>query len=179
MTSLARRNPILRMLTALVATAVCLVATSGPANAKVYWENMVDHFDDNAASRWRVSSTGDGLAGFGNGQASISHSLASGWTEISRDVTVPWAGQHECFAGISLRNLLTGVAVVNIEVIDPDTWNYLAVSQVRVTNTEYLIRGTPRFMATGQTNVVFRASLVGTGAFVAIYLDNMFIQCLV
>ena len=51
---------------------------------------------------------------------------------------------------------------VNVEVIDPSTWNYLAVKTVTLSGNGYADYGTPTWKSTIDP-VVFRVSLLANG----------------
>lgn len=178
MTSLPTKHPIRRALAAFVLITAGIVAPAQAAQADTgILRTVVDEFCCNAASRWSTWSSGSGVAIFDGDDASIFHTLESGWTEISRRVTIPVSGSHTCFAGVTMTgNHSSSVSTVNVEVINPSNWTYVATKQGQVSGDE------PRGFTTGQWSngpktVVFRVSLLASGAYRTVSVDDMRFIC--
>jgi hypothetical protein len=167
-----------RTLTAFALVVACVVSTAGPARADIF-DNisvMTDHFNDDPGLRWTITSTGNGAGGFQAGVGFIYHNMTTGWTDISRNVTLsPIDNSHTCRAYVDLyANGNGGQVVVNIEVINPENWTYLAKGSGGV-SARPIQHFTPKW-SNGPRTVVFRVSLFGHGD-QTLWIDNMFISC--
>lgn len=175
MTFIASRRGIRRIVTVVALATACVVATTGPAQALPL---PVDLFDNNPASRWTVWSTGNGTGSFGNSQARLDHSLSTGWTEISRDVSVGAPDDDiACGFEIQLRGTSSAVSNVNLEVINPNNWQYLALSQVQVSGQQWQSFPMP-FWVRRVNPVKFRVSLLAAGGQArTVHIDTMTGMC--
>jgi len=167
-----------RILTTFTLVIACVAATAAPAQADLFGNTsvMTDRLENNPAQRWTIWSTGNGTGGFQAGVGFVFHDMTTGWTEIGRDVTLsPIDGSHTCRAYIDLfAEDNGGEALVNIEVINPANWQYLAKGTNRVASTPIQFF-TPKW-SNGPTTVRFRVSLIGNGDR-TLWIDNMFISC--
>ncbi|WP_281898842.1 hypothetical protein [Phytohabitans aurantiacus] len=176
MTLNASRRAIRRILTVVALATACVVGMTGPAQALPL---PVDLFDNNPASRWTVWSTGNGTGSFGNSQARLDHSLSTGWTEISRDVSLGAPDSDiGCAFEIQLRGTSSSaVSTVNLEVINPNNWQYLSLKQVQVSGQQW-----QSFLMLGWVHrvnpVKFRVSLLAAGGQArTVHIDTMTGMC--
>ncbi|MCW6007308.1 hypothetical protein K1W54_22590 [Micromonospora sp. CPCC 205371] len=176
MTLNASRRVTRRILTVVALAIACVVGMTGPAQALPL---PIDLFDNNPASRWTVWSTGNGTGSFGNSQARLDHALTTGWTEISRDVSIGAPDSDiACGFEIQLRGTASNVVSnVNIEVINPNNWQYLALSQVQVSGQQWQSFPTPWWVH--RVNPVkFRVSLLAAGGQAqTVHIDTMSGMC--
>ncbi len=172
---------IRRLLTASALAVACVVATAGPAHAGIIdmddYSWTTDRFENDPASRWTIWSNGNGWGGFGDpaGWGYIAHTQTTGWTDIGRDVELPVDGSSECQAFIHMFADNNGYRIsARVEVIDPETWTYLAEDGGGVASTP-IEHFTPKWK-NGPKKVRFRVSLFGNGPQI-LWLDNMVIHC--
>jgi hypothetical protein len=158
---------------AAIGGAALTPGTAGAADLS----HVEDGFDNSPETRWTMSRTSlGGTATFGNSHASISAHQAAGWTAISRTVRVPAAGRHDCFAGVKMRTMSLASIRVNVEVIDPATFQYIALEEATVSGSEY--RGYSASWRDGPLkDVLFRVSMLAADASRSIDVDTMMFVC--
>ncbi|WP_066362862.1 hypothetical protein [Herbidospora mongoliensis] len=184
-----------RLSRALVAVTVALTVTlapAGPASAGI-WQ-LTDGFEPatNPASRWTPTAVGTcwgpyytggiGPARTGTGFAHWRVLYQPDWCSIGRTIRLsPVVGRTgvRCTAGIWAR-LRGGDPQLNVEVIDPDTWTYIALKTVPYPGwvagwTLHTVTWTAQ-----RPDVVLRFALLakGNGPYPAeIELDDAIVQC--
>jgi len=155
--------------------AISLVgAVAAPANAATLTISYDDFETSASRSNWQFSTTGgDGWGQFDWGLPTHSGSQladlfspwdqAGGWTAISRTMTRAWWAGNSCNVSVWLAS--REGANVNVEVIDPNTWNYMALKSVyiqtetRAEPLHYIQVMTPAFTPS-VSSFVFRVSIV-------------------
>jgi hypothetical protein len=153
-----------------------VVAVAAPAHATTL-TILTDDFETSAnRSNWQFSNSGgDGWGQFDFPSPAHSGSVfgelfspwydAGGWSAMSRTLTRAWWAGNSCnvFVWLASRDNAT----VNVEVIDPNTWTYMALKTVTVqteTRAEplhYIQVMTPAFTP-NPSSFVFRVSVVNT-----------------
>lgn len=162
-----------------MSTAV-VVATAGTAHASL-WQ-VQDSFDP--TSTWTFDRTaGDGGFDSNPGTARSPNNSAwmtiqsNGWSGVRRNVhlrPVPFHSPVNCAAQIYVQPL--GTAKLNFEVIKPSTWTYIALKTVTLSGGSYQAVTTNSWRAL-DADVVVRVSLLYTGGFSAIRVDDLTVQC--
>jgi hypothetical protein len=140
----ARR--VLRILVVLVLAAVGIGTVAGPAHATtrvVWWTNTVDDFESNPASVWNFDGAGTDVGFFSTGAAYAHSGTGSAWlfqfdpgfSSVGRPVYINTALVYPsgCLATFYLRSETS--TVVNVEIIEPHTWTYIALNQVTTSPT--------------------------------------------
>lgn len=181
------RNRSLRTLFAL-AFVVALVLVSEPKPAAAdqtigVW--VTDHFDANPGARWWFQHNAySGGGGFGTHGYFDYYSawLESfiGWSAVGRSVTLPLAGplsSWECTAHVHFYPYMSGYTTVNLEVIDPDTWTYIALKTVSGAQYKWQFVATDSFIPP-RKDVIARVALVTDGPYRTVDVDEFSIQCL-
>src|SRR3954452_21513211 len=169
-----------------------VVALAAPANAATVTLVNDDMEASASLSNWQFWSTGSGLGQFdccypshsGNVYAELISPMydAGGWTEMSRTLTRAWSAGNSCSVSVWLAS--RDNATVNVEVIDPSTWTYMALKTVTVqTETRavpihYIQVTTPTF-APNPSPFLFRVSVLNqTGDFGRmVYVDDFTYTC--
>src|SRR3954451_9241306 len=148
-----------------------VVAVAAPAHATTL-TILTDDFETSASrSNWQFWSTSGGFGQFDFPSPAHSGSVfgelmspfyeAGGWTEMSRTLNRAWWAGNSCNVSVWLAS--RDNATVNVEVIDPNTWNYMALKTVTVqTETRavpihYIQVTTPTF-SPNPSPFVFRVS---------------------
>lgn len=168
---------------ALVASALTLTLGASPAHAAIV---VSDGFEADTQARWSLGAEGptldpSGEAGYaeitdrpgwvqGGTQALRLATWAerSGFTWGSRRVRLP-SERTGCRAYISIKAVsfpASGKIKLNFEVIDPSTWEYLALKPVtieRPSGDPTFGRYTSPWWEGGPRTVVVRLSLLGSG----------------
>jgi hypothetical protein len=132
----------IRLLAAFGVAILALGFSATHAKASI-WQ-LQDSFEVNAPSTWRLEHAGTGGGWFESlGQYSRTGAwdsyiwVASGFSSVGRLVSfTPFLPGRtlSAGAGIYLRPYGTNVRV-NFEVIDPDTWTYIALKTVTLANS--------------------------------------------
>lgn len=168
-----------RLLVALTMVAGVTAALATPAHAQQFIE-MNDGFEDVFGNRVFVDSgDGDGYVegdsphprtGDNNGALLAD----SGWSGVRRSVGLH-SGNVNCNAWAYIQ---TPGATVNVEIIDPATWNYIAFEQhvLGSTGTGYTQVGVGPWDGEIK-NVVFRIALLSDGDPEWVRVDDMGLQC--
>lgn len=187
------RSRLSRAFVAVTVALTVVLAPAGPASAGV-WQ-LSDGFEpsSNPASRWSADGEGTcwgpyytggiGPVRTGTGFAHWRVLYWPDWCSIGRTITlVPFVtrpGPIRCTAGIWARLRGQGPQL-NVEVIDPDTWTYIALKTVpypgyRADYTLHTVSWTAQ-----RADVVLRFALgaMGSGPYPAeIELDDAVVQC--
>ncbi len=182
----ARRTlPVARVrraaLTIVAVTAAIVVGAAGTAHANL-WQ-LTDTFDSDPGSRWSTETYGSGSAGIvtsgGNTFGYLVKNDAEGFSSIGRTVHLTPAQFHpaQCAAAISLRASVDGsTSTVNVEVINPTSWTYIALQQVRVTGSNFQNFNVGPWTP-GPVDVYFRVSLLNAGSYRYLGVDDLVVQC--
>lgn len=182
---------------AVMATAaVVIVETPEDAYAcgmGCYW-SMKDDLNSSPQSRWSYWINGSGSGGFttwinGIGPSGFgtpgtntwgwaTKNDTNGWSEIGRDVTTNAMGSGpHCEGSVWLKaSALTGPSTVNIEVINPTDWTYLSLRQVSVSGNHFQRFDIGPWYPNPKT-VRFRVSLLGSGSYRYLGVDDLAITC--
>lgn len=170
-----------RLMTVVGVVTAGIMLVGSPAHASVWQLN--DDLNANPAATWSTWVNGAGTAGFTTSGANtfghVTKTDTAGWTEIGRNVRITPRQLHStsCGARIDLRASVDGsTSTANIEVIDPTTWNYVALRQVRVTGSNWQSFAVGPWRD-GPVNVRFRVSLLGAGSYRYLGVDNLVMQC--
>jgi hypothetical protein len=171
-------------LVVLAAGSAVLAGPVGPAVAAPGY-SVTDDLNTNPAQRWTMWNNQTGSHGFftvgANTWGWVTKTDSTGWSEIGRDVQFPeWArNTHYCRAYIDLRASVDGsTSVANIEVIDQATWRYVSLSKVSVTGSTWHNYSTAWAPSpTMPLNLRFRVSLLGSGSYRYLGVDNLTIGC--
>src|SRR5688572_14371628 len=134
MRSRTGRGPVRRIVLAVALALATIGGTAlavGTANAGI--SGFTDGFDDNPASRWSMERTSlGGTITFGSSHVTISAHQKTGFTAVKRTFPVPAVGRHTCAVSIQMRTMSSASIRVNVEVIDPATFGYLALNEATV-----------------------------------------------
>lgn len=179
---LVSRSRVTRTLLTITAATVALIMGTASAAQASMWQ-LLDTFDSNPASRWSIGFVGAGTGDFstsgGNTWGWVTKTDSEGWSDIGRDVHLTPAQLHQsqCAATIALRASVDGsTSAVNIEVIDPPSWTYIALRPVKVTGDNFqtftIGPWTP-----GAVDVYFRLSLLASGSYRYLGVDDLVVQC--
>ncbi|WP_156046131.1 hypothetical protein [Herbidospora cretacea] len=187
------RSRLSRVLVAVTVAATVVLAPAGPASAGI-WQ-ITDGFEPGTdpASRWSPTVVGTcwgpyytggiGPARTGTGFAHWRVLYRPDWCSIGRTITltpvISRPGPIRCTAGVWAR-LRGGDPQFALEVIDPDTWTYIALKTVpypgwRADYTLHTVSWTAQ-----RADVVLRLTLgaMGNGPYPAeIELDDVVVQC--
>ena len=146
------------------------LATPAGAVAVRTWTSS-DGFEADPAGLWTFGGNPDcpycgsisddpWQAHSGTRWASIETKAANSWYSAARTVTLaPPTTSATCALQMFVK---VPAGTVNVEVIDPTTWTYLALTTVGV-STDYRLVTTPAWR-TAPRDVVVRASVVRTGS---------------
>ncbi len=164
----------------VVMSAAVLGLTGGPAHASL-WQ-LTDGFDYQPASTWRIEHYGTSGGGFdlNVGTARTAPNNAFLWAQtqfsaVGRSVVLRNnSTRDECGAGIYL-NGLSG-AKVNFEIINPSNWTYISLSNITLSGAGYKLYTVPVWRG-GPNTVYIRVSLIGTGTYNLIRVDDLVVQC--
>jgi len=167
----------------LLATfAVAVLTTSlGLTTARASFTSVTtDSFEVNAASTWSFSHSGTGggwleslgeYSRTGNWDAYIYTS--SGWSSVGRTVNMGWY-PGSAAVEIYLRPYGNNVKV-NLEVIDPSNWTYIALKTVTLANSYTYQYVATDWFTVNRPNVFVRVSVLasGTGASSGVDVDDL------
>lgn len=174
---------LVRLAVAVAATtAVTLGVAASPAQADL-WQHT-DGFESNPAAVWQFHRAGAGSGalelGAGTAAAGLNNAILTtspgGWSGVGKLLTVrPRTAGHSttCGGGFGVRPV-GAPAVLNIEVIDPTTWTYLALRTVRVSEPVWRRHDVASYRD-GPTQVFVRVSLLGGSG--PVRVDEMGFQC--
>ena len=181
---LARR---LRAVLGVLAMATAIVvATAGTAHASGWGTS--DGFEYDPGATWSLYHVGVGGGGFEYNIGSAHNGLGNAWL----DVTTGWSSlamtqrvtpglAHQATCGVSVAIQPWGSATVNIEIVDPATWTYIALNTVTLTGYTYVGTGVGPFKlgptSPSQPDVVVRFSLLGNGSYQWIRIDDYSMSC--
>lgn len=184
------RRHLVRGALAATAAGTALVLGTGTAQAGIWGEH--DTFNDSPAYRWSPDGVGKRTASFptsGNspvsgGSYGLLTTTGPGWSSLGRKVHLSPAQYHAstCGASVSVRGsavIPTTAEQLNIEVIDPVTWRYIALSHATVTGSGWVTASVGPWTP-GPVDVFFRVSLAGaSGATESRYagLDDLVVTC--
>jgi len=159
------------LLGVLAVLALLTGGSAAPAQAvAVHVWTLSDGFESDPAGLWTFGgSPACGVCGSiredpwqartGNRWASIEAMAADSWFSAARTVRLsPPASSATCVLWMYVK---VPAGTVNVEVINPATWTYLAVTSVGV-STDYRQVTTPTWR-TAPADVVVRASVVRAG----------------
>jgi hypothetical protein len=170
-----------RVAAAILGTSAGVLALTGvPAQASL-WQ-LQDGFDYQPAATWTIEHVGTSGGGFdlNAGTARTAPNDAFLWAQtqfssVGRSVTLRNnSTRTSCAAGIYLQGF--DGAKVNVEVIDPSTWTYVALNTVTISGSGYR-QYTVGPWTGGPNTVYMRVSLLGTGAYNLIRIDDLTVQC--
>lgn len=171
-----------------LATTLGLVATTAGAAHASAWGTS-DGFEANPGATWTFEKSGVGGAGFEygigsayEGQGNAWTEVTTGWSAIKKTQRVTPALAHNVTCGVQFAIQPWGGATVNIEVIDPKTWTYIALKTVYLPGHSYQIAGVGPFnlnaYSPNQPDVVVRVSqLEKSGIYHWIRIDNYNMTC--
>jgi hypothetical protein len=178
--SSARRRAGRAVAVILATSTGALVLAGAPAHASG-WQ-LQDGFDYQPAATWTLEHYGTSGAGFdlNAGTARTAPNNAYLWAQtqfssVGRSVTLRNnSTRNDCAAGVYLQGF--DGAKVNVEVIDPSSWTYVALHSVTLSGSGYRLYTVGPW--TGGPNTVYvRISLLGTGAYNLVRVDDLTVQC--
>jgi hypothetical protein len=174
-------GPARLALATLTATALALGFGATPAQADIWQHN--DGFEGNPAAVWTLFNSGVGSGSFeiGAGTARTGSNNAiifaqDGWSSVGKTVRVTPRQVNMTTCILAFQLAPVGVSMVNVEVINPADWTYLAVRTVRLTNAGYRLVTTPTWVG-GPVNVFVRVSMLAGRGFGPVRVDDMIVQC--
>ena len=167
---------------ALAITCALVLGLAGPAQASV-WQ-FSDGFEGNPSATWILYRVGTGGGGYdiNAGTARTPYNNAwlsmqgSGWSSVGRTVHLTPATVHPATCAARIYALPLGTARLNFEVIKPSTWTYISLKTVTLTGSTYQAVTTNSWNAL-DIDVFVRVSLIYTGSFSAVRLDDLIVQC--
>jgi hypothetical protein len=172
----------------VLAMSLGIVATTAvPAYASA-WATS-DGFEANPGATWGFFNQGVGSGGFEygigsayEGQGNAWLEVTTGWSSISKLQRVTPALVHnvKCWVGFVIQPW--GGATVNLEVIDPKTWTYIALNTVYLPGYSYTQTAVGPFYlnatSPNQPDVVVRVSqLEKNGIYHWVRIDNYSMYC--
>ncbi len=170
-----------RLLVVLAVTAGLTAAVAAPAQAN--WIVANDGFEGpNGGGFWTFqrSGTGSGFIEFNSafardGVNNGALTVQSGWSAVGRPVTLTNGVSIRCRAWIYVQ---TPGATLNIEIIDPNTFNYIALKTVTLgsTGSGYTLVDVGPWLADIK-RVQFRVALLANGGSRWARVDSMGAQC--
>ena len=168
-----------RAILVLGVTMALVAAVAAPAQA--HWLVTTDGFEGTGGSwTFQRSGTGSGFVernspyareGVNNGALLAT----TGWSATGRSFYLSNGISIRCNAWIYVQ---TPGATLNIEIIDPATWNYIALNTVTVpsTGSGYTLVSVGPWLADIKL-VHFRVALLANGGSSWVRLDSMGAQC--
>jgi hypothetical protein len=171
--------------TAFVAvfSTLFLAATGTAAHAKGW--GLQDGFEDNPEATWTIQTYGSSFGSFEN-NAGTAHSgnnyvwLSAGtdFAAVGRPVHIPDLASPSCSASVYLETVYAGQ--VNVEIINPATWTYMASNQVTLSPGGYqqIFVGT---FYPDPSDVYVRVSVLGTGTgnWSGVRVDDLQVSCVI
>ncbi|UQU65744.1 hypothetical protein COUCH_05345 [Couchioplanes caeruleus] len=177
-----------RVLTALIATIGTVAGVCSPARAGLMYYGADNFNFAGSYVAWEFSTPGGPYSGGvkqtadpvhkGVGYLRESAAGGTGWGSLGRSATMAPATPSgtKCSIQASLRTETPGrTSTVNVEVIDPATWRYIALNRVTV-GTEWAEVQTPDWV-NGPTTVYFRVSLFGDASTKVLLIDDVYWKC--
>jgi hypothetical protein len=161
------------------AAAGLVLAVAAPAHAQLIVAN--DGFEDQPG-RWSFTRSGVGSGGFEVNSAYAREGSDNGWlrvtsgfSSVGRSVNLQNGISIRCDSWIYVQ---TPGATLNIEIIDPATFNYIALETVTLgsTGSGYRQVGAGPWRADIK-NVLFRVSLLAGSSPTWVRLDSMGVHC--
>lgn len=168
-----------RAMVVLGVTLAMVAAAATPAQA--HWLVATDGFEG-TGSNWIFQKSGTGSGFVERNSAYAREHLnngallaTTGWSATGRAVFLTDGISIRCNAWIYVQ---TAGAKLNIEVIDPSTWNYVALNTVTVpsTGSGYTLVSVGPWLADIKY-VHFRVALLANGGSSWVRLDSMGAQC--
>lgn len=168
---------------AIVISCGLVLMLAGPAQASV-WQ-FSDGFEGNPSAVWTLYRVGTGGGGYdyNAGTARTPYHNAwlsmqgSGWSSVGRTVHLTPATVHQTSCTARIYALPLGTAKLNLEIIKPSTWTYISLKTVTLTGSSYQAVTTDSWNAL-DVDVFVRVSLIYTGSFSAVRLDDLAVQCI-
>jgi hypothetical protein len=172
----------------MLAVSVGIVlAVPAPAQAATIWQ-LDDGFELTPETFWSFEGVGadfgelelsEGMARSGSNNAHLGM-LGSGWSAVRQSVrlTPVQIRPSDCIARIFVRPV-TSTVTVNLEIIEPSSWGYIALKTVTLSGSTYQAVTTDVWHAV-HANVVVRLSVIGgAGLFTlrAARVDDLTLQC--
>lgn len=180
-TATAVGRGVRRVVVTLLVSAGLIAVTSGVAHAGT-WQ-MNDGFEYNPAGTWTLYHSGVGGGGFdlnaGTARTGYNNawlSVQTGWSSVGRSVYLTPAQLHQSSCGAGIYIAALSGARLNFEVINPSTWTYVALKTVTLSGGGYTLVTVGPWVP-GPTTVFIRVSLLGSGAFNAVRVDDLIVQC--
>lgn len=178
------RRAILPIAGSLIAALV--LALPGIAHADE-WSGS-DDFETNSGG-WSFTDSGPGIGGFSStnpysgSRSAFLHQPGEGWSSVGRQWYVKPVAQGywtRCFVYFGV-DPGPGASRVNIEVINPNTFNYLALREWTVDSSQDYLSFWTRWDAapSGPSTVLVRASLIGNsgGPAASAWVDDFQYRC--
>lgn len=182
---LARRAKSIIVVMAM--TLGVITTTAGTAHAAVW--SARDGFESSPAATWGFQKVGVGSGGFEygigsafEGQGNAWVSVTTGWSSILKTQRITPALNDDVSCGIQFRIQPSSAATVNIEVIDPKAWTYIALNTVNLSGFTYHLVNSGQFNLSptypNQPDVVVRVSLLErNGVYHWVRIDNYNMTC--
>jgi hypothetical protein len=173
-----------RFLTIAGVAGALLVGAATPAFASVW--TLSDGFESNPAATWWFEASDqfghgdfggfDGIPHTGSKYATI-YRFDAGWASVARNVHLTPAQSHRASCGAQVWLQEAPGTRVNIEVINPSTWTYVAVNSVTLPSDNAWHAYGSGSWTPGPVDVVFRVSVISTGGFARVKVDDLTVQC--
>ncbi|MGL5829811.1 MAG: hypothetical protein ACRC0L_09625 [Angustibacter sp.] len=158
---------------------------ASPTSAQASLWQWSNGFEGSAAVHgWRAERYGSSNAGVDAAVGAARTGGQSGWiwaqtqfASLGQQVRLSPAQLHSVRCGAAMYiKAPAGAAKVNLEVINPSNWTYIALKSVTLSSSSYTAVVTPTWIP-GPIDVYLRVSLVGQGGFSMIRVDDAYIQC--
>lgn len=173
-------------LVAIVAATGTLVGGSAAHAEPV---PLSDGFENNPSNRWRFTVTStNGAFGFltdrgGQRSGRVNAALyggTNGFVAVGRQVQIDSPGANSnCFGDIWVDPVAGSNVTVNLEVIDPVTFQYISpVNTVTFSNNPGYTQLSFNGFAWRAAAVLFRVAVMGNGTDPGVYLDDMTLRCI-
>jgi hypothetical protein len=155
-------------------------AVAAPAHAQQFI--MVQDGFEASSGFWKFQKSGVGNGGIETdvgyareGRRNGWLTVESGWSSVGRPATLRNGTSIRCSAWIYVQ---TPGATLNVEIIDPATWNYIALEThtVASTGSGYTLLDVGPWRADIK-QVQFRVAVLAGGTSSWVRLDDMGVQC--
>jgi hypothetical protein len=170
---------IRRTVVVALAAASLVLGIGGAAQAAQTW-NHTDGFDSAPQGTWSFVGTGGFHLNQGTAFTPANNawvSATSGWSSVGKNLTLPATGGGwiKCDSTIFVR--APSGARVNLEIINPADWNYVALLQATLSPSTSYQPLVINDWNGGSGRVFIRVALIGEGTTKTIRVDHMFVHC--
>jgi len=163
-----------------VATAL-VVASAGVAHASL-WAHQ-DGFELDPTTTWSIEHYGNSNGGFDLGVGTARSGSNDAWltaqdqfSAVGKPVHLTPAEFHAATCSAQIYVKAVGPATLNVEVIEPASWTYIALNTVSLSGGGYTAVGVGPWTP-GPVDVYFRVSLLGNGGRSQVRVDDLQVSC--